>query len=66
MRAVAGLDEPEDMNPLAASVTATKNALMAKGMSEAEAENRAYIRIFSAKPGAYGAGLQTLIDEGVW
>lgn len=66
MRAVAGLDEPEDMNPLAASVTATKNALMAKGMSEAEAENRASIRIFSAKPGAYGAGLQTLIDEGVW
>ena len=23
-------------------------------------------RIFGAKPGAYGAGLQALIDEGVW
>jgi cobaltochelatase CobN len=23
-------------------------------------------RIFGAKPGAYGAGLQTLIDEGIW
>jgi len=44
-RAVAKLDEPSSVNPLAA----------APGH-----------RVFGSKPGAYGAGLQTLIDEKCW
>jgi len=51
-RAVQTLDEPEDMNPAAAS-------------ARAEGAEGAH-RIFGAKPGAYGAGLQALIDERIW
>ncbi|MBT9384740.1 cobaltochelatase subunit CobN [Pseudooceanicola sp. CBS1P-1] len=49
-RAVQALDEPEDMNPAAARARA--------GETQA--------RIYGAKPGAYGAGLQALIDERIW
>ena len=45
------------------SETAT---LAAKGASEAEAAKQAGFRIFSAKSGGYGAGLQTMVDEGLW
>ena len=33
---------------------------------EREARKAASFRIFGSKPGAYGAGLQALIDEGIW
>ena len=49
-RAVQAMDEPEDLNPAAA---------------RAKAEG-AGARIYGAKPGAYGAGLQALIDERLW
>ncbi len=49
-RAIQELEEPEDMNPAATRTRA--------------GEGRA--RVFGSKPGAYGAGLQALIDEGVW
>jgi cobaltochelatase CobN len=65
-RAVAALDEPEDINPLAARVAADRAALEAKGVSPEAASRRAGHRVFGAKPGAYGAGLQALIDEGGW
>src|SRR5690606_23303644 len=38
----------------------------AGGMGEAEAAREAGYRIFGSKPGAYGAGLQGLIDSGGW
>ncbi len=66
IKAVACLDEPADMNPIAAAVTQTTARLIEKGLSKADAESRASLRIFSTKPGAYGAGLQSLIDEGIW
>lgn len=56
IRAVMALDESADMNPLAARYLAEKDQL---------GEAAAY-RIFGAKPGAYGAGLQALIDERIW
>ncbi|WP_101068721.1 cobaltochelatase subunit CobN [Roseovarius salinarum] len=49
-RAVMEMDEPEDVNPAAA---------------RAAAEGAAP-RVYGAKPGAYGAGLQALIDERLW
>jgi cobaltochelatase CobN len=52
-RAVMALDEPSDQNPAAAR-------LRAEGTEEA-----AY-RVFGSKPGAYGAGLQAMIDERLW
>ncbi|HEY4473496.1 MAG TPA: cobaltochelatase subunit CobN [Stellaceae bacterium] len=66
VRAVAALDEPDDVNPLAAAVTADCRALETKGIASDEAARRAGYRIFGSKPGAYGAGLQTLIDERIW
>lgn len=49
-RAVMALDEPDDLNPAAA---------------RAQTEGT-QARIYGSKPGAYGAGLQALIDERLW
>ena len=40
--------------------------MTASGVDEATARNRAGFRVFGSKPGAYGAGLQALIDERIW
>lgn len=49
-RAVQSLDEPADLNPAAARAR--------------QGEDSA--RVFGSKPGAYGAGLQAMIDERLW
>ena len=49
-RAVQALDEPADLNPAAARSKAGEDQT----------------RVFGSKPGAYGAGLQALIDERIW
>ncbi len=56
-RAVMSLNEPEADNPLAARYAREKRTLGAE---------RAGYRVFGSKPGAYGAGLQALIDEKLW
>lgn len=66
VQAVAKLNEPDDMNPLAAAVKRETACLQAEGLSLDAAARKSTLRVFSAKPGAYGAGLQTLIDEGIW
>ncbi|HET6521644.1 MAG TPA: cobaltochelatase subunit CobN, partial [Geminicoccaceae bacterium] len=66
VRAVAALDEPEEDNPLAARSAREAEALAAAGVPEPEARRRATYRVFGSKPGAYGAGLQALIDERGW
>jgi len=65
-RAVAALDEPEDDNPMAAQVRRDVAAMTAAGTPADAAAKRAGFRIFGSKPGAYGAGLQALIDERGW
>lgn len=52
-RAVMALDEPADQNPAAAQYRTEDNA-------------DAGYRVFGSKPGAYGAGLQAMIDERLW
>jgi cobaltochelatase CobN len=66
VRAVASLDEPDETNPLAARVRADAARLQAKGCDRESAVRRAAFRVFGSKPGAYGAGLQALIDERGW
>ncbi len=66
VRAVSNLDEPADLNPLAARVRAETADLERSGLAPAEARRRAASRVFGAMPGAYGAGLQALIDERGW
>jgi cobaltochelatase CobN len=65
-RAVATLDEPPQINPLAARFAADRMVLEAQGVSSQDAERRAGYRVFGSKPGAYGAGLQVMIDERIW
>jgi cobaltochelatase CobN len=67
VQAVSALDdEPEDVNPIRARVLRERDALIARGIDADEARRRAGWRVFSAKPGAYGAGLQELIDAKHW
>jgi len=66
-RAIAALeDEPPDLNPLAARVRADAARLEREGADPAAARRRAGHRVFGSRPGAYGAGLQALIDEQGW
>ena len=65
-RAVAALDEPPAINPLAARARSDAMQLRSRGVPEKEAAHRAGYRVFGSKPGAYGAGLQALIDERGW
>jgi cobaltochelatase CobN len=66
IRAVGALDEDADDNPIAARMREESLALRAGGLSDADARLMAGHRIFGSKPGAYGAGLQALIDERLW
>ncbi|MEP3047360.1 MAG: cobaltochelatase subunit CobN [Roseibium sp.] len=66
VRAVGALEEPVDANPVAARMKADVANLVSDGVSADEAQRRAGYRVFGSKPGAYGAGLQALIDEGIW
>ncbi|MGY2180937.1 cobaltochelatase subunit CobN [Pseudomonas agarici] len=66
VQAVAALDEPEDMNPLAAKVRHEREQLQVQGLSAEQAARQAGWRIFGAKPGAYGAGVQNAIDARLW
>jgi len=66
VQAVSALDEPSEANPAAARIRSEMSEMAASGMEEDEARKAACFRIFGSKPGAYGAGLQALIDEGIW
>ena len=58
VRAVATLDEPDEMNFIKKHATEEKKA----GVDD----RRATTRIFGSKPGAYGAGLLPLMDARNW
>jgi cobaltochelatase CobN len=66
VRAIGALDEPEADNSIAARMRTDALGLMRDGASEAEAAMQAGHRVFGSKPGAYGAGLQALVDSGRW
>ncbi len=66
VRAVGALDEDAEDNPVAARMRIEQARLVAEGADEKTAQRRAGYRVFGSKPGAYGAGLQALIDENGW
>ncbi len=66
VRAIGALDEPADMNPIAARMRADRATLQAAGRGDDDADRMAGYRVFGSMPGSYGAGLQALIDEGGW
>jgi cobaltochelatase CobN len=63
---VAALDEPEEENPLAGTVRRETEKWRELGLSEEQAKGRSQYRMFGSKPGAYGAGLQGLIESQNW
>ena len=65
-RAVMALDESEEDNPAAARHRVDTADLVAAGADPAVSARRAGARVFGSKPGAYGAGLQAMIDEKLW
>ncbi|NJR54214.1 MAG: cobaltochelatase subunit CobN [Acaryochloris sp. CRU_2_0] len=66
VQAVANLDEPPEHNPLATYVQADQDYWCDQGVPAEVAEVRSRYRIFGSKPGAYGAGLQGLIESQNW
>ena len=66
VQALADLDEPPEVNPIRARIEAEARALEARGLEPGQARRRAGHRVYGAKPGAYGAGLQGLIDSRAW
>jgi len=65
-QAVAALDEPPEQNPLAAQVKQETQFWLSSGLSKEQAQMRSRYRIFGSKPGAYGAGIQGLIEAQNW
>ncbi len=66
VQALVELDEPAADNPIRARVRAEAAALTRTGLAASEARRHAGWRVFGSKPGAYGAGLQGLMDERCW
>lgn len=66
VQAVAELDETEEVNPIRARIAREAAALQIEGLSAPDARRQAGHRVFGARPGAYGAGLQGLIDNRQW
>lgn len=64
--AVASLDEPADVNPIATRTRATHERLVAAGMSEAEATELSHVRVFGPPAELYATGLTDIIDAGTW
>lgn len=64
--AVADLAEPADQNPLAARTHQEAQVWQQQGLDADQARLRSRYRIFGSKPGAYGAGLQGLIESQNW
>ncbi len=63
---VSALAETAEQNPLAAQAQHDAQTWTAAGVAVEEAEERSRYRIFGSKPGAYGAGLQGLIESQNW
>lgn len=64
--AVAQLSESPEDNPLAAQTVTDCAYWQTQGLNWQEAIARSRYRIFGSKPGAYGAGLQGLIEAQNW
>ncbi|WP_103865725.1 cobaltochelatase subunit CobN [Aquimarina sp. I32.4] len=63
---LATLDEPIEDNPIRKRFLEEQTQWEQQGLPQEEASHRALYRVFGSKPGAYGAGLQAVIDEKNW
>lgn len=63
---VASLDETAEQNPIKKRFDEERKQWKEEGLDDKQASERALYRVFGSKPGAYGAGLQGLIDGKNW
>ncbi|MGM0717038.1 MAG: cobaltochelatase subunit CobN [Halobacteriota archaeon] len=66
VEAVVALDEPHEMNYVKKHVDEEAEELTAEGMDEDDAREAALPRVFTTRPGGYGAGTNKAVDEGNW
>ncbi|WP_101296963.1 cobaltochelatase subunit CobN [Halegenticoccus soli] len=66
VEAVVDLDEPREMNYVKKHVERDRAELEAEGLDAQEARAAATHRVFTTKPGGYGAGTNKAVDEGNW
>lgn len=66
VQALATYDDPGGLNVIKNNIKQRFDELKALGVSDDDARRQASYRVFGSKPGAYGAGLQGLIDERCW
>ncbi|GAA3919159.1 cobaltochelatase subunit CobN [Litoribacillus peritrichatus] len=66
VQALADHEEPGQTNTIKNNIESAVASLTAQGIPLKKATTQARYRVFGSKPGAYGAGLQGLIDEGCW
>ncbi|MFA9426632.1 cobaltochelatase subunit CobN [Natronorubrum sp. A-ect3] len=64
--AVVDLDEPHEMNYVKKHVEEEQADLEDDGLDEKAARKAAKHRVFTTKPGGYGAGTNKAVDEGNW
>ena len=63
---VSTLNESSDDNPIAQAVQKDTQTWTSQGLDPQLASEQAHYRVFGSKPGAYGAGLQGLIESQNW
>jgi cobaltochelatase CobN len=66
VEAVVDLDEPHEMNYVKKHVEEETAELEAEGLDPDEARAAAMPRVFTTRPGGYGAGTNKAVDEGNW
>jgi cobaltochelatase CobN len=64
--AVVDLDEPHGMNYVKKHVEEDIEELQTEGIDESDARTAAKYRVFTTRPGGYGAGTNKAVDEGNW
>jgi len=66
VKTLASYEEPAGINRIRQHIENDKQVLREQGLDELQAQQQSQWRVFGSKPGSYGAGLQGLIDEGIW
>ncbi len=66
VEAVVDLDEPHEMNYVKKHVEEEAEELEADGLAPDDARDAAMPRVFTTRPGGYGAGTNKAVDEGNW
>ena len=64
--AVVDLDEPHELNYVKKHAEEATEELVGDGVDQSDAARAAKHRVFTTRPGGYGAGTNKAVDEGNW